>query len=164
MNDFYTNTTLPGSGVMSGSVRESSINPQSLQNKPVAIIKSEVDKEEDEKRQVIANRKSSVDFVKGASKEQLDKMVSNLNDAVQNVQRSLEFNIDKDAGRIVINVVDKISKDIVRQIPSEEVLVLARNLHRISKETSENLEERMSRHAEQSFDIINSGVLFKGKT
>jgi flagellar protein FlaG len=42
--------------------------------------------------------------------------------------RSLNFRVDSDTGRVVISVRDAASGDLIRQIPSEEALQLARSL------------------------------------
>jgi len=91
----------------------------------------------------------------------LDDTVTQLNDSLQNIQRNLEFSVDKDAGQIVINVRDKETDEIVRQIPSEEVLELAKNLHKISKQASEKLDEQISKRSEYSTGVGNEGVFFK---
>jgi flagellar protein FlaG len=43
-------------------------------------------------------------------------------------ERSLIFRVDEASGRTVITVLDATTQEVVRQIPSEEVLVLARAL------------------------------------
>ena len=54
--------------------------------------------------------------------------VGNLNDFVQRLTRTLQFSVDEESGRTVIKVVDSQTNQLIRQIPPEEVLVLARNL------------------------------------
>lgn len=63
-----------------------------------------------------------------AEQEQLESAVSQLNDYVQSVQRDLHFKLDSDSGETVVTVVDRTSDEVVRQIPDEVVLRLARNL------------------------------------
>ncbi|MGR8999894.1 MAG: flagellar protein FlaG [Gammaproteobacteria bacterium] len=60
------------------------------------------------------------------SGQELDQAVQAINQYVQNVQRDLQFSVDEDSGRNVVKVIDSQSKEVIRQIPSEEVLVLAR--------------------------------------
>lgn len=60
----------------------------------------------------------------------LERAVSKLNDYVQNVQRALQFSVDEDSGRTIITVLDSETKEVIRQIPPEEVLNLARTLHK----------------------------------
>jgi hypothetical protein len=44
------------------------------------------------------------------------------------VQRDLEFSMDEGTGATVVRVIDRTTKTVVRQIPSEVALRLARNL------------------------------------
>jgi flagellar protein FlaG len=60
--------------------------------------------------------------------EEVETAVRNLNDYVQNVQRNLQFNIDDDSGHTIIKVIDSETEELIRQIPSEEVLAVARHL------------------------------------
>lgn len=54
--------------------------------------------------------------------ERLDKVVERLNNFVQEVQRDLNFSVDKQSGRTVVTVMHSETKEVIRQIPSEEVL------------------------------------------
>jgi flagellar protein FlaG len=58
--------------------------------------------------------------------------VRKLNELMQERQRSLSFHVDEASGRTVITVVDAATSQVVRQIPSEEALVLARALAQTS--------------------------------
>ncbi len=71
----------------------------------------------------------SVDEVKAAKKSgELKQSVNQLNDYVQNTQRDLEFSIDKETGVTVVKVIDTKSEKVIRQMPTEEALKLARSL------------------------------------
>lgn len=63
----------------------------------------------------------------------LDEALRDLNGYVQNVQRNLQFNIDDDSGQTIIRVVDSETDEVIRQIPSEEVVALARHLKSMSE-------------------------------
>ena len=43
----------------------------------------------------------------------------------------LEFNVDEDVGRIVVKVVDKETDEVLLQVPSEEMLAIAKALDNI---------------------------------
>lgn len=60
--------------------------------------------------------------------EQLEEVAQQLQDFVGDINRGLEFSVDKDSGRDVIKVIDKDSGDLVKQYPSEEVLTLVAKL------------------------------------
>lgn len=66
----------------------------------------------------------------------LHAAVSQMNDYVQNLQRDLQFTIDEVTGKNVVTIVDSKSKEVIRQLPSEEALILARRL-------AENKEENV---------------------
>lgn len=59
--------------------------------------------------------------------QDVNTAVREINDYVQNLQRELNFSYDKSAGRTVIKVTDSDGK-VIRQIPPDEALALARHL------------------------------------
>lgn len=63
----------------------------------------------------------------------LDEALRDLTGYVQNVQRNLQFNVDDDSGQTIIRVVDTETEEVIRQIPSEEVVALARHLKSMSE-------------------------------
>jgi flagellar protein FlaG len=67
-----------------------------------------------------------------AKPEDLKEVVSDLNKLVQNLQRELQFSVDSDSGQTVIKVIDRETDEVVRQIPSEEVMALKRRLEEAS--------------------------------
>ena len=62
------------------------------------------------------------------SDETLFSELKKVNDYVQSVQRDLQFSVDKESERTVIKVIDSDSGDIIRQIPEDIFLELARRL------------------------------------
>lgn len=82
-----------------------------------------------QKRQEIADS-TRANFAEQAkvTKEKLDKVVSELKEFVQTMQRDLNFHVDDATGRVVIRVVETSTNKVVRQIPEEEILSLARRL------------------------------------
>ncbi|MFN2308627.1 MAG: flagellar protein FlaG [Gammaproteobacteria bacterium] len=73
------------------------------------------------------------------SSEALTQAVSDINNYVQSVRRELQFSIDETLGRTVIKVLDSETQEIVRQIPTEEVLALARYLSQLEDKQVEGL-------------------------
>ena len=64
-----------------------------------------------------------------ASAEEVRAAAEKINKALQNlVSSSLEFSVDQDSGRTIVRVVDVETKDIIRQIPNEEALAIAKSL------------------------------------
>ena len=62
-------------------------------------------------------------------KESVENAVSKLNAYVQSTTRTLNFQVDDDSGKTVIKVYDRDSDQLIRQIPNELALELARRLN-----------------------------------
>ena len=67
--------------------------------------------------------------------KQLEEMVDDLNGFAQAVQRQLQFSIDDENGKIYVKVVDAETQAVIREIPSEEI----RNMQKQLKEVSDAL-------------------------
>ncbi len=64
-----------------------------------------------------------------AKEVEVKEAVSKLNEFAQKTQRDLDFQIDEDSGKTVIRVYDRITAKLVRQIPDEAALELAKKLN-----------------------------------
>lgn len=60
----------------------------------------------------------------------LNEAVDYLNAKIQNLNRNLEFSLDQQSGDVLVKVVDAHTHELIRQIPSEEALALARDIQR----------------------------------
>ncbi|MBL1292796.1 MAG: flagellar protein FlaG [Thiotrichales bacterium] len=63
--------------------------------------------------------------------QEVDQAVQNLNDYVQNIERNLEFSVDRNNGNTVISVIDSETEEVIRQIPPEKAVNAVRNLQRL---------------------------------
>lgn len=79
--------------------------------------------------------KESKEAAKEVTTEKAKEVVEQLNKHAQAVNRDLLFSVDEDSGKTVIKVVNADTAELVRQIPSEEVLRLSETI-RESIETS----------------------------
>lgn len=75
-----------------------------------------------------ANNERDFTSSQPVSDEDVQEAVAKLNEFVQTTQRRLDFQVDEDSGRSIIRVYDKDTSELVRQIPSEQALELARRL------------------------------------
>jgi uncharacterized FlaG/YvyC family protein len=80
---------------------------------------------------------------RAVNEEDVSQAIQNLNDYAQNISRQLQFSIDDVTGRTVIKVLDTETKETIRQIPSEEILTLARTLHENNDDRGKLLEIRV---------------------
>ncbi|MBN9694508.1 MAG: flagellar protein FlaG [Zoogloea sp.] len=65
------------------------------------------------------------------SSEQLTQAVKQIQDVVKQNVNGLQFSIDEDVGVPVVKVIDTESKKVIRQIPSQEVLEIAKALDKL---------------------------------
>lgn len=61
----------------------------------------------------------------------LEDAVSKLTDFVSNIRSEISFSIDENSGTRVVKVLDSESKEVIRQIPSEEAILLAQALDKL---------------------------------
>lgn len=63
-----------------------------------------------------------------ASAAELDQAVTELNHYVAGSRTDLQFRVDDEVGRLVVSIVDSQSGQVLRQMPSEDALRIARYL------------------------------------
>ena len=65
------------------------------------------------------------------SQEQLKAAVNSVREYIQPLNNNLEFSVIADTKQVVVKVVDSVTKEVIRQIPSEEMIALAKALDSI---------------------------------
>jgi flagellar protein FlaG len=68
--------------------------------------------------------------VKETSDSSLTKSIKDFTEQAQSIQRGLKFKVDSELDKTIITVYDAATEEVIRQIPSEEVLNFARTLNR----------------------------------
>ena len=63
-----------------------------------------------------------------AVQAKLDEIVSHLNVKMEVRDKSLNFAVDEVSNRVMVTVTDKVSGEVVRQVPSEAILKVAHNI------------------------------------
>ena len=63
--------------------------------------------------------------------QQVEQAVGQIKAFLDSSSASVEFSLQEDSGRVVIRIVDEQTQELIRQIPSEEVLTIAQALGRI---------------------------------
>ncbi len=81
-----------------------------------------------ESEQIQQDKAVEEEIAKQQEQEAVEEVASKLQEFVNLIDKKLQFSVDEDSGRQVVRVTDKLSGDVIRQIPSDEVLRLARNL------------------------------------
>ena len=62
---------------------------------------------------------------------ELQKALEEVEKAVAPMAQSLQFSLDKDSGRTVVKVMDTDTNEVIRQIPSEEVLAISKAVDKL---------------------------------
>lgn len=104
-------------------------------------VVQEVNFEKSQASQTVQNESEKIEQKRAVDKEvkkeqeqeAIEEVASKLQDFVNLIDKKLQFSVDEDSGRQVVRVTDKLSGDVIRQIPSEEVLRLARNLSELAE-------------------------------
>lgn len=60
--------------------------------------------------------------------KELKSALRDVNEHMQNIQRNLQFEVDKESNQTIVRVVDTQSGEVVRQIPAEEVIRMAKRM------------------------------------
>jgi flagellar protein FlaG len=63
------------------------------------------------------------------SSEEVREAADKINKVLQSlVSSNLQFSVDQDSGQTIVRVVETETKDVIRQIPNEEALAIAKSL------------------------------------
>ena len=59
---------------------------------------------------------------------EVEQAVKEVNDFIRPINNALSFSLDQESDQMVVKVIDQGTKEVIRQIPSEEMLALAKAL------------------------------------
>lgn len=62
------------------------------------------------------------------SRDALKKVANQINDFLRSSSSNLQFSVDEDSSKVVVRIVDSQTKELIRQIPSEEMLAISKSL------------------------------------
>ena len=81
---------------------------------------------------VVAGKGETVTKAPAPANNQItDDVVNELNNAILGVRRELRFSIDEDSGRAVVQVLDSETGEMIRQLPSDEILAVSRHIREV---------------------------------
>ena len=63
--------------------------------------------------------------------DQIKQAIQDINKSFQSLSRGLEFTIDEDSQRTIVKVIDQQTKEVIRQLPSQETLEIAKALDQV---------------------------------
>lgn len=65
------------------------------------------------------------------TRDEVREAIKEIQRSVANNTTNLQFSVDEDTGRTIVSVIDTETRQVVRQIPSEEVMRMSRALDRM---------------------------------
>jgi flagellar protein FlaG len=65
---------------------------------------------------------------RGLSTDEIEQIVSELNNFIQIFNTKIAFEIDKETRKTVLKIIDAQSDEIIRQIPPEELLAISKRI------------------------------------
>lgn len=65
------------------------------------------------------------------SEKEVKEAAHQVQEFVKTMSSDLLFSVDEDSGSFVVKVVDRATQEVIRQIPSEEMLALSKALERL---------------------------------
>lgn len=65
------------------------------------------------------------------SNQDIQQAVQKIQETVTNLAHNLHFSIDEDTGKTIIKVMDTNTDEVIRQIPTEEAMVIAHTLDKV---------------------------------
>lgn len=66
-----------------------------------------------------------------AVEQQVSQAVENINTVLQTRTPGLEFSVDRESDRTIVKVVDTKTQEVIRQMPSEEAIQIAKALDQL---------------------------------
>jgi len=67
-----------------------------------------------------------------SSIEAAGRAARQINDFLQSSNSNIEFSVDGDSNKVIVRVIDSQTRHVIRQIPSEEMLAIARSLDQMT--------------------------------
>ena len=115
-----------------GSPGAPPVAPASPQPKNNEAITRAIAEAQAGKTQAVAQNKEppaqSVKATAEASRQELEEATKRVQQFLEPKASSLKFSIDEQSGVRIVRVIDNATKDVIRQIPSEEMVAIARAL------------------------------------
>lgn len=77
--------------------------------------------------------KTEAQSIANDTRQSVRETVEQVEQQIQQINRSLRFSIDDESGYTIVKVIDRDTDELIRQIPSETFLSIAKNLQEFGK-------------------------------
>ena len=65
------------------------------------------------------------------SRSDAEQATKTINKFMESASKNLEFSVDDDLDKVVVKIVDRTTRDVIRQIPTEEALSISKSLDKL---------------------------------
>ncbi len=113
------------------------------------------------KRQPDLNGQQKNSQAGASGRQQLTDSVDQLNQKLRDYNTNLQFEIDDKYQEMVVRIVDRETKEVVRQIPSEEALALAKFFEDMEAEQGQGPPGKSPAHGKESGRLKVEGWLLR---
>ena len=110
----------------STSAGQNTLSPQLNEAKP--IVEAELLK----KVAIVEIKPSNVQKESAPTEEVIAKAAAQIQNFVQQMGRNLSFTIDETTGYNVVRVINPETNEVIRQLPSEELLKIAKSMEQLN--------------------------------
>lgn len=107
---------------------------QQLQDEVLSILRAQAaatDAAREQGRDNVARDTSAEAAAQAVGSRQSDHAVTEINQALETLATSLKFEVDDQSGHTLVKVIDQDSGEVLRQIPSEATVRIARSLDKM---------------------------------
>ena len=107
---------------------------QQLQDEVLSIIRTQAaatDAARDKGHENITRDRPADAAAQAVGPQQTENAVNEVNQALKTLATNLKFEVDGDSGRTLVKVIDQDSGEVLRQIPSEATIRIARSLDKM---------------------------------
>jgi len=102
------------------------------------VTRTNAPNETDEKGQPITSREVSENKPSVILEADLKKAAETFKDYLDKLPSDLKFNFDEDTDRLILKIVNPVTKEVVKQYPPEELLSMAKHLREMTKNFEDN--------------------------
>ncbi|MBN8454884.1 flagellar protein FlaG [Accumulibacter sp.] len=79
----------------------------------------------------VARAQLPAENLQPTTREQLEAATASVRSFVQPINNNIEFSVNEDTGQLVVKIIDRNTKEVIRQMPSDEMIAIARTLDSI---------------------------------
>jgi flagellar protein FlaG len=117
-----------GDAILAGDRLRKPPIPTAATSPPPKLVQPAAERSDEVEETGPATTRAEQDAEKPVGGGNMADAIKQINDHLQFQGRNLKFKIDKDTGRTVVQIIDSATDEVLRQIPPQELLDIAKRL------------------------------------